>query len=67
MKITSDLTNLTTAILVLTVQMFIEWSLHSRICFSCRFQITNDILLIRISNLYHTLKRRNHEIHFFLT
>jgi hypothetical protein len=27
MKITSDLTNLTTAILILTVQMFIEWSL----------------------------------------
>jgi hypothetical protein len=27
MKITSDLTNLTTAILVLTVQMFIEWTL----------------------------------------
>jgi hypothetical protein len=67
MKITSDLTNLTTAILVLTVQMFIEWTSHTRICFSCRFQITNDILLIRISNLYHTLKRRNHEIHFFLT
>jgi hypothetical protein len=29
MKITSDLTNLTTAILILTVQMFIEWTLHS--------------------------------------
>jgi hypothetical protein len=28
MKITSDLTNLKTAILVLTVQMFIEWTLH---------------------------------------
>jgi hypothetical protein len=28
MKITSDLTNLTTAILVLTVQMFIEWTLY---------------------------------------
>jgi hypothetical protein len=28
MKITSDLTNLTTAILILTVQMFIEWILH---------------------------------------
>jgi hypothetical protein len=27
MKITSDLTNLTTAILILTVQMFIEWTL----------------------------------------
>jgi hypothetical protein len=27
MKITSDLTNLTTAILSLTVQMFIEWTL----------------------------------------
>jgi hypothetical protein len=27
MKITSDLTNLTTAILVLTVQMFIKWTL----------------------------------------
>jgi hypothetical protein len=27
MKITSDLTNQTTAILILTVQMFIEWSL----------------------------------------
>jgi hypothetical protein len=26
MKITSDLTNLTTAILILTVQMFIEWT-----------------------------------------
>jgi hypothetical protein len=31
MKITSDLTNLTTAILILTVQMFIEWTLH-QIC-----------------------------------
>jgi hypothetical protein len=29
MKITSDLTNLTTAILILTVQMFIEWTLVS--------------------------------------
>jgi hypothetical protein len=27
MKMTSDLTNLTTAILILTVQMFIEWTL----------------------------------------
>jgi hypothetical protein len=27
MKITSDLTNLTTEILILTVQMFIEWTL----------------------------------------
>jgi hypothetical protein len=27
MKITNDLTNLTTAILILTVQMFIEWTL----------------------------------------
>jgi hypothetical protein len=26
MKITSDLTNLTTAILILTVQTFIEWT-----------------------------------------
>jgi hypothetical protein len=26
MKITSDLTNLTTAILILTVQRFIEWT-----------------------------------------
>jgi hypothetical protein len=26
MKITSDLTNLTTAILILTVQMFFEWT-----------------------------------------
>jgi hypothetical protein len=33
MKITSDLTNLTTAILILTVQMFIEWTLD----WSCRF------------------------------
>jgi hypothetical protein len=29
MKITSDLTNLTTAILILTVQMFIEWTLSN--------------------------------------
>jgi hypothetical protein len=28
MKVTSDLTNLTTAILILTVQMFIEWTLY---------------------------------------
>jgi hypothetical protein len=27
MKITSDLTNITTAIFILTVQMFIEWTL----------------------------------------
>jgi hypothetical protein len=27
LKITSDLTNLTTAILILTVQMFFEWTL----------------------------------------
>jgi hypothetical protein len=27
MKITSDLTNLTTAILILIVQMFFEWTL----------------------------------------
>jgi hypothetical protein len=31
MKITSDLTNLITAILILTVQMFFEWTLHERI------------------------------------
>jgi hypothetical protein len=30
MKVTSDLTNLTTAILILTVQMFIEWTLLFR-------------------------------------
>jgi hypothetical protein len=29
MKITSDLTKLTTAILILTVQMFIEWTLSN--------------------------------------
>jgi hypothetical protein len=29
MKITSDLINLTTAILILTVQMFIEWTLSA--------------------------------------
>jgi hypothetical protein len=34
MKITSDLTNLTTAILILTVQMFIEWTLLCKICVS---------------------------------
>jgi hypothetical protein len=28
MKITSDLSNLTTAILILTVQMFFEWTLN---------------------------------------
>jgi hypothetical protein len=28
MKITSDLTNLTTAILILTGQMFFEWTLE---------------------------------------
>jgi hypothetical protein len=28
MKITSDLANLRTAILILTVQMFIEWTLR---------------------------------------
>jgi hypothetical protein len=28
MKITSNLTNLTTAILILTVQMFFEWTLN---------------------------------------
>jgi hypothetical protein len=27
MKITSDLTNITTAIFIVTVQMFIEWTL----------------------------------------
>jgi hypothetical protein len=32
MKITSDLTNLTTAILILTVQMFFEWTLLSLFC-----------------------------------
>jgi hypothetical protein len=31
MKITSDLTNLTTAILILTVQMFIEWTLSQNL------------------------------------
>jgi hypothetical protein len=29
MKVTSDLTNLTTANLILTVQMFFEWTLDS--------------------------------------
>jgi hypothetical protein len=29
MKITTDLTNLTTAILILTVQMFFEWTLQN--------------------------------------
>jgi hypothetical protein len=30
MKITSDLTNLRTAILILTVQMFFEWTLRRK-------------------------------------
>jgi hypothetical protein len=34
MKITSDLTNLTTAILILTVQMFIEWTLCSKLIYT---------------------------------
>jgi hypothetical protein len=38
MKITSDLTNLTTAILILTVQMFIEWTL-----FVCKLMLQNAI------------------------
>jgi hypothetical protein len=32
MKITSDLTN-PTAILILTVQMFIEWTLLNQMCY----------------------------------
>jgi hypothetical protein len=39
MKITSDLTNLTTAILILTVQMFFEWTLFALRAF--RFLITS--------------------------
>jgi hypothetical protein len=39
MKITSDLTNLTTAILILTVQMFIEWTLL--------FYNDNDLFLFK--------------------
>jgi hypothetical protein len=35
MKITSDLTNLTTAILILTVQMFIEWILLKNYFITC--------------------------------
>jgi hypothetical protein len=40
MKITSDLTNLTTAILILTVQMFIEWTLDK----SEKFTIAKKML-----------------------
>jgi hypothetical protein len=35
MKITSDLINLTTAILILTVQMFIEWTLLINYFITC--------------------------------
>jgi hypothetical protein len=42
MKITSDLTNLTTAILILTVQMFIEWTL-----LLISLILTTNILVVR--------------------
>jgi hypothetical protein len=37
MKITNDLTNLTTAILILTVQMFFEWTLQLKQIFHSKF------------------------------
>jgi hypothetical protein len=39
MKITSDLTNLTTAILILTVQMFFEWTLGILVSFILTFVV----------------------------
>jgi hypothetical protein len=42
MKITSDLTNLTTAILILTVQMFIQWTL-----LLISLILTTNILVVR--------------------
>jgi hypothetical protein len=38
MKITNDLTNLTTAILILTVQMFFEWTLQLKQIFRSKFR-----------------------------
>jgi hypothetical protein len=40
MKITSGLTNLTTAILILTVQMFFEWTLGTHINHSTNCDVT---------------------------
>jgi hypothetical protein len=50
MKITSDLTNLTTAILILTVQMFIEWILVLIILYRQKhFQQETFIILMHLS------------------
>jgi uncharacterized membrane protein len=40
MKITSDLTNLITAILILTVQMFFEWTLAMLVLYILGEQIS---------------------------
>jgi hypothetical protein len=55
MKTTSDLTNLTTAILILTVQMFIEWTLLTYIIqgdscspFVKNFQISQNGINMKI-------------------
>jgi hypothetical protein len=53
MKITSDLTNLTTAILILTVQMFFEWTLLIRLTIKyedisiCIFRRTRKYNLVK--------------------
>jgi hypothetical protein len=63
MKITSDLTNLTTAILILTVQIFIEWTLfnsssalivitsranRSKLCVRKKVKISVDVTTSRV-------------------
>jgi hypothetical protein len=52
MKITSDLTNLTTAILILTVQMFIEWTLVE-ILTNCQLKF----LVSAYSNFFFSISR----------
>jgi hypothetical protein len=55
MKITSDLTNLTTAILILTVQMFFEWTLCS-IRSQCLLMIKNTKLTNQFIKLKYILE-----------
>jgi hypothetical protein len=65
MKITSDLTNLTTGILILTVQMFFEWTLQQvvviKVDSSCKkpLVICNSIFFIFLNQIK---AQRDHKI-----
>jgi hypothetical protein len=58
MKITSDLTNLTTAMLILTAQMFFEWTLNKSVTELTRRTFKNQ------TSYYRTLRQCNKKISY---